>query len=401
MPDTNVQRKPTRKGPLSGLTFAVKDLFDVRGHTPSCGHPEYKRTHGHAERDAPVVRQLLDAGAQLEGVTVMDELAYSLAGENPHYGTPHNTAAPDRVCGGSSSGSAAVTAAGLVDFALGTDTGGSIRVPASFCGLFGLRPTHGRISLVGAMPLAPSFDTVGWLARDATTLTRVGEVLLGHGACCGNGNAKHKAPQHLLLAEDAFALLDNAPRTHLLAAVRQVTKQLLLEEEPLHIAHEGLDAWYAAFRRLQAREIWAEHGEWVERYRPQFGPGVRERFVAAESLAKTREHAEEDDALRESVRCRMRTMLPEETLLVLPAAPGPAPLRGADPDTLRAFRDNTMHLTCPAGLAGLPQVTIPLGQVGGLPLGLSLAAAPDQDMMLLHAAGLLDHAARKLARQTG
>jgi amidase len=165
-------------GPLAGLTFAAKDLFDVAGYVACAGNPDWLRTHAPAGKTAPVVQTLLEAGATLMGKTVTDELAFSMSGENIHYGTPINPAAPARIPGGSSSGSASATASKLVDFALGTDTSGSIRVPASYCGLFSLRPTHGRISCQGVIPLAPSFDTVGWVARDATLLQRIGEVLL-------------------------------------------------------------------------------------------------------------------------------------------------------------------------------------------------------------------------------
>ena len=165
-------------GPLAGLTFAAKDLFDIAGHVTGAGNPDWLRLHTPAPRTAPVVQTLLDAGADMVGKTHTDELSRGIFGENAHYGTPTNPRAPGRVPGGSSSGSAAAVAGGLVDFALGTDTGGSVRIPASFCGIFGIRPTHGRLSLDGVVGQAPSFDTVGWLARDADLLARVGAVLL-------------------------------------------------------------------------------------------------------------------------------------------------------------------------------------------------------------------------------
>src|SRR3546814_654433 len=165
-------------GPLAGVTFAAKDIFDTAGHVTGCGNPDWLRTHSPAVETAPVVHTLLEAGATLVGKTLTDEIAYSLNGENVHYGTPINVNAPGRIPGGSSNGSAAAVAGGLVDFALGSDTGGSVRVPASYCGIYGLRPTHDRISLDGVMPLAPSFDTVGWFAREADLIARVGQVLL-------------------------------------------------------------------------------------------------------------------------------------------------------------------------------------------------------------------------------
>jgi amidase len=380
VPGTPVHRAGKSHSPLSGLRFAAKDLFDVRGHTPSCGHPDWAATHEPARRDAPVIGRLLTSGAELIGMTVMDELAYSLAGETSHYGTPRNVNAEGRVCGGSSCGSAAATAAGLCDFALGTDTGGSIRVPASYCGIYGMRPSHGRIRLDGVMPLAPSFDTVGWFAQDVEVLARVGETLLETTV------DKHVRPTRLLLAEDAFELLGNAARTHLFSAVRRASQHLLLEEESVSVCDEDLGTWFETFRRIQAREIWAAHGEWVDRHHPEFGPGVRERFVAARSLAKTQEGAEQDASLRERVVCRMRTMLSDGVVLAIPAAAGPAPEIGADADSLQKFRAHTMRLTCTAGLAGLPQISMPHAEVGGLPMGLSLIAGAGQDELLLSTA---------------
>ena len=194
-------------GPLSGLRFAVKDLYDVEGHVTGCGNPDWLATHEPAESTAPAVTRLVEAGATMIGKTITDELAFSLFGENFHYGAPVNTRAPDRVPGGSSSGSAAAVAGGLVDFAVGSDTGGSVRVPASFCGILGIRPTHGRISIEGCMPLASTFDTVGWFANDPELLERVGRVLLDEPA-----GSKQPGRGGVLIAEDAFDLLEPSSR---------------------------------------------------------------------------------------------------------------------------------------------------------------------------------------------
>ena len=169
---------PTADGPLAGLSFAVKDLIDVADRLTGCGNPTWRDTHPPAAVHAVCVEQLLAAGAHAVGKTVTDELAFSLIGENHFYGTPLNAAAPNRVPGGSSSGSASAVACGLADFALGTDTGGSVRVPASNCGIWGLRTSHGFVSVAGVMPFAPTFDTVGILARSAEVLRRAAEVLL-------------------------------------------------------------------------------------------------------------------------------------------------------------------------------------------------------------------------------
>ncbi|MEY8879705.1 MAG: amidase family protein, partial [Leptothrix sp. (in: b-proteobacteria)] len=165
-------------GPLAGLRFAAKDLFDVAGQTTGAGNPTWLATHAPATRHAALVSQLLDAGASLAGKVLTDELAYSLHGDNAHHGAPINAASPERVTGGSSSGSAAAVAARLVDFALATDTGGSTRVPASYCGLWGLRTTHDLLPRDGLVALSRGFDTPNWLAHDAEVFERVGAVLL-------------------------------------------------------------------------------------------------------------------------------------------------------------------------------------------------------------------------------
>src|SRR5215471_11142282 len=197
--ETHVEIEGTSHGPLHGLKFAVKDIYDVAGHRTGFGSPDWLRTHEPAARTASVIQRLLDAGADLAGKTHTDELTWSLTGENAHYGAPGNVNAPGRITGGSSSGSASAVAAGVVDFALGSDTGGSVRLPASFSGILGIRPTHVRISLDGVCPLAPSFDTCGWFARDADILQRVGRTLL-----CDDAPAP--PPERLLIAQDALEI---------------------------------------------------------------------------------------------------------------------------------------------------------------------------------------------------
>ena len=214
-PDSDAYLAGASGGPLSGLTFAAKDIFDVAGHVTGCGNPHWKATHGPAESNSWAVQTLVNAGATMTGKTITDELTRGIFGENMHYGTPRNPRAPGRVPGGSSSGSASAVAGKLVDFALGSDTGGSVRVPASFCALYGLRPTHGRIPLEGMLLQAPTFDTTGWFARDAETFARVGAVILPPAA-------QTNRPRRLLIAEDAFALAEPEVRRALESAVESV-----------------------------------------------------------------------------------------------------------------------------------------------------------------------------------
>ncbi|MBI1964632.1 MAG: amidase [Betaproteobacteria bacterium] len=369
---THAEMEGAAEGPLAGLTFGVKDIYDIAGHKTGFGSPDWLRSHGAAARTAPVVRRLLDAGAAMVGKTHTDELTYSLNGENAHYGTPVNVNAPGRIPGGSSSGSAAAVAGGLCDFALGSDTGGSVRAPASFCGIFGMRPTHGRVSLEGACPLAPSFDTCGWFTRSAEALERVGRVLLGE--------ERGGTPRRLLLAQDAFALAGDAVSRALDLAVGRISA-LLGKPEPVAVAADGLPQWFQVFRVLQGAEAWAQHGEWVTRVKPELGPGIRQRVQWAADLdpglvgpAKMR---------REEIARHMEGLLAGGVVLVLPTVPGIAPVRNSPPAETEDFRSRALSLLCIAGLARLPQASLPLASLDGCPLGLSLIAARGSDAMLL------------------
>jgi amidase len=361
-------------GPLAGLTLAVKDIFDIAGVTTGCGNPDWLRTHQPASATASVVQRLIDAGATVVGKTITEELAYSVIGENFHYGTPLNTAAPDRVPGGSSSGSVSAVAGGRVDLALGSDTGGSVRVPASFCGIYGIRTSHGRIPLDHTMPLAPSFDTVGWFARDAALLRRAGEVVLG----------PDTGPQHtprLLIAEDAFELAEPAARAALEPVVAGLVAALGLPVARIRLSAEGLGVWYGHFRVLQAREAWQAHGAWIEQVEPKFGPGVRERFAWAKTVSD--EMVAAANAARARIRAGMDELVGDGSVIAMPAAPAGAPRKKSSQEVLESYRTRTLSLTCPAGHAGLPQVTLPLARAEGCPLGLSLIASGGSDLRLL------------------
>jgi amidase len=371
-----IELKRRDDGPLAGLSFALKDLFDVAGLPTGAGNPDWLATHPAAAANAPLLDLLLDAGASLVGKTLTDELAWSITGENAHYGTPINPAAPGRIPGGSSSGSAAATAGGLVDFAIGTDTGGSVRLPASFCGLYGARPTHGLISLAGAVALAPSYDVAGWFARDAGTFARVGTVLLGEGqAASGSKRA--------LIAGDFFDALAPDVAAALAPAVERVTSRFGGAER-VSVAGRQRAEWRDVFRVLQASEAWATHGDWIRARRPTFGPGVRERFAAAAVL----DASEVAAALvrRAAIREQMDALLGDDAVLILPTTPGIAPLRGRPETELAAFRATALEFLCPAGHAGLPQVSLPLATLENCPLGLSVMAPRGHDHWLFRLA---------------
>ena len=372
---THVAVKGSGSGPLAGLTFGVKDIYDIAGHKTGFGSPDWLATHDAATRTAAVVETLLAAGADIVGKTQTDELTYSLNGENAHYGTPVNANAPGRIPGGSSSGSAAATAGKLVDFALGSDTGGSVRAPASFCGVYGIRPTHGRVSLEGACALAKSFDTAGWFARDAVLLERIGRVLLGETAAVKPGAA--------LLAEDGFALLGSDAVEAFQPALEKI-KTVIGPLQPVTVSAEGLPQWFQAFRVLQGAEIHQQLGAWVAQVQPKLGPGVRERMQWTATL--TAADIAEAQAVRDAARRRMDELLRDNAVLVLPTVPDIAPLLNTPAAALDDFRARAMSLLCIAGHAGLPQVTLPLATLNGCPIGISLIAARGNDALLLELA---------------
>jgi amidase len=359
-------------GPLSELTLAVKDIFDVAGYPTGWGNPQKAAEAQPATQTAPSVQRLLDAGARFVGKTQTDELAFSLMGQNAHFPQPVNPVARDRVTGGSSSGSAAAVAGGLADIAIGSDTGGSIRAPASFCGLVGLRTTYGRIPLDGAMPLAPSFDTFGWFAKDITTYEKVAEVLFG------GDSAALSRPFHFP-SLDTFLLGESEAREYR----RMVTGiSMLLGEPPVAPAlNNSVDDLYWCFRKLQAYEAWASHGKWISERDRGLGPGVKERFEFGSTI--TAETVALEEKRRAGFRAELAEMLDNDGVLVLPTVPGAAPLKSLSFDATQAYRERALHLLCLSGLSGFPQITLPLGSVDAAPFGISLLGPAGSDLALI------------------
>ena len=370
VPGPRALREPSGAGVLDGLRLAVKDLIDVGGTPTTCGNPDWAASHAIPTQDAPCVAMLRAAGARIVGKTVTDELAFSLGGEHAFHGTPRNPAAPDRLPGGSSSGSAAAVAWREADLALGTDTGGSVRVPASFCGVHAMRPTHGRISLAGVLPFAESYDTVGWFARDAALLRKAGEVLLG---TQGQADAP---PLRLCMAEDALALTEPAVAQALRAWAQ--TKGITATREAFVRPWRETQEAYSV---LQGLEICAALGPWIRERRPTFGPAIASRFEVALALDPIMEapwRYWRDEMTRELVQ----RIGPDEAWL-LPAAPGVALPLNASGEQRGAFYERALALGALAGHAGLPQIVLPLLQVEGLPVGVSFIAGPGQDERLL------------------
>lgn len=374
VPGEDVVADGADDGPLRGLTFAAKDVFDVAGHVTGAGNPDWRRTHEPAERTATAVQRLLDAGATLVGRTISDELAYSLLGVNAHDGTPTNPAAPDSVPGGSSSGSAAATAAGLVDVALGTDTAGSVRVPAGLCGVYGVRPTFGAVPTDGVVGLAPSFDTVGWFARESLVLWQVAGVLLGPAP------EHHPPHDHLVVADDVWDAADDEVVEALLPAMQRLAVRLSTSQVD-RLASEGLDVWADQARILAAREAWTVHGDWLQATNPTLSLDIKQRFDAAALV--TDDEVTRARAVRDQAAKRLDDLLGPTTVLALPTTPEIAPLLASTDAQFAEFRRRTLVLTCIAGLAGLPQVTVPVTTLAEYPVGLSLIGAPGTDHQLL------------------
>ncbi|XWS57560.1 hypothetical protein CRYUN_Cryun09bG0184600 [Craigia yunnanensis] len=387
--------------PLSGLTFAVKDIFDIEGYVTGFGNPDWARTHSAATSTAPAVMDLLKGGATCFGKTVMDEMAYCMYGVNKHYGTPINPCAPDRVPGGSSSGSAVAVGAMLVDFSLGTDTGASVRVPASYCGILGFRPSLGAVSTAGVIPMSQSFDTVGWFARDPVILNRVGRVLLHL------PDVDPIKPNQIIIPEDCFRLSSvPSDRTAqvLVKSIEklfggQCVKHVILgdyvkDKVPSlqHFMVKGnedqednipsLAALSSAMRLLQRYEFKNNHAEWVTKVNPDLGPEISERIWDA--IKVTGEKIDFCHSVRTELRAALTSLLGDHGILALPTTPGEPPKVQANPATLDLFFSRPFSLLSIAGVSGFCQASIPLGMHDNVPVAISLVAKHGSDAFLLN-----------------
>lgn len=376
VPGAPVHATGAASGPLAGHGFAAKDLFDVAGLVTGCGNPDWAASHPPAVAHADAVQALLDAGATLVGRSITDEISLGLLGRNQFHGTPVNPRAPEHLPGGSSSGSAAAVAGGLADLALGTDSGGSVRVPSSFCGLYGMRPSHGRISVRGLMAQSPSFDTVGLFARNPALLATGYSLLL-------DDRAATAPVEQLLIAWDAFAISDAAVQEALRPAVAQLKAMFPAAE--ITLSEEGLPKWAERQRRLQQHEFGHTFREWIDAYNPRFS------FEVGRSLAMAALVAEEDltaeRAFRADVRAEILGRLDGRRLLCLPTTPILPPARGISLSAMAEAGRRITELTGIAGLTGLPQISLPLGETSdGIPVGLSLIGWPGADEVLLQTA---------------
>jgi len=360
-------------GPLSDLTFVAKDLFDVAGHPTGGGNPDWARDQQVPQKHAWAVQTLLDAGASFLGKTITDEISLGILGENVFDGTPLNSAAPDRVPGGSSSGTVAAVAAGLADTGIGTDTGGSVRVPSSFCGLYGIRPTHGRLDMSGLMPQAPSSDTTGWFARDASTFARVSAVMLGQ-------QIPSFQLKRLIIAVDAFGFAERETADALRPLVEKLSgfADEVIEEV---MAPQGISVWGQAQRSLQMAEAWSTFKDWIDRTNPAFAFNVARGLLMGSMIPEV--ELQRAALMKQEVQGRLDYLLPSGSVLVMPTAPFPAPLKGLPISEQIPVRERILALCGHGGLAGFPQVNIPGATVDGAPVGLSILAGRNEDASLI------------------
>jgi amidase len=366
-------------GPLEGLACVVKDMFDIAGEVTGAGNPAWLADHAAAVANADVITRVLDAGTSITGKTICDEFFYGILGANAHYGTPVNPRTPDRLPGGSSSGSATAVASGAADFALGSDTGGSLRIPAMANGIYGIRPTHGRVDLRGVLPLAQTFDTVGWLAASAGLLREVAPVLL-------QGKSEPAPITNVIHARDLMALVDPVVSAAFARFESRCTS-ILSPVTEVEVAPQGLDDWRETFRVIQGYEAWQAYGAWLDSHRADLGPGTKERFAYAKTV--NRETAHKARSHMDSIRSHLRAVVQQGTLLIMPTAPALAPLLTSSPAELDFYRARVMGFTCIAGHGGLPQISIPAGSADGVPVGVSLIGWPGADETLLELAASL------------
>lgn len=365
-----------KEGPLSGKTFAVKDLFDVEGYPTSFGQPHVLAASGIKQQSASMVLDLLNHGASFIGKTHLVEMAFALTGRNVHFGTPLNPSAPDRLPGGSSSGSAAAVAGGLADIGLATDTLGSIRVPASYCGVYGLRPSHGRLSLDGARPLSPSLDTGGWLTRDPATLVQLAESFL---------QSPPLRRIRILIPRGLMRSLEPGVAEAFEAFRKQVERSYGPIDD-LPIDQGTIDRWVGATRIIQGYEAWKAHATLLEMMRPALGPGIRERFEYAASISNgVYQRARLDQvSLREAF-----DRASGDGILMLPSAPGPSPLRTASDEDLEVHRTALLRQLALASLFSRPELSMPALKIDGLPVGVSLIGPSGSDLVLCRLAQTL------------
>ncbi|KAL5982204.1 hypothetical protein ACLOJK_016274 [Asimina triloba] len=394
---------PAARHPLAGLTFAVKDIFDIKDYVTGLGNPDWTRTHEPAKRTAAAITYLLKNGATCVGKTVMDEFSFGITGENMHYGTPTNPESQTLIPGGSSSGSAVAVAAELVDFSLGTDTTGCIRIPASFCGILGFRPSHGILPNGGVFANSQSLDTIGtfpgWLARDPFVLQRVGHVLLQASL------VERRRARRLIFADDCFQL-SKVPTQKSIYVVAKATENLSGYQAPKHINigpyiaskvpslkvfHEAstnmqqgistLKALSHVMVLLQRYEFKSNHEEWFKTVKPKLAPDIRVRVLAA--LNASHENIKLFYKARTEMRDALSSLLKDDGILVIPTVSDSPSVLTSRKSSSTEFLDRTLALLSIATMSGCCQVSVPLGKHDDCPIAVSFIASHGADKFLL------------------
>ncbi|KAG5030313.1 hypothetical protein JHK87_013827 [Glycine soja] len=390
---------PKAPHPLTSLTFALSDLFHIHGHVPSFGHPDWARTHEPSSSTAPAVSALVEGGATCVATTVLDDLALGIGGENKHFGTPTNPAVPARVPGGSSSGAAVAVAANFVDFALGIDTTGGVRVPAGFCGILGFRPSHGAVSHMGIIPISTSLDTVGWFAKDPNILRRVGHILLQAPF------VMQRSPRQIVIADDCFQHI-NVPLDRSSQVVVKATEKLFGRQVLKHInlgdylssrvpslkgcsgqkpngevKASSLKLLAHIMQFLLRHEFRLKHDDWMNTVKPDLHPGVsaqlHEKFEVSDA------EIENSKSVRSEMRAAVNSLLKDEGILVIPTVADPPPKLGGKEILSEDYQSRAFSLLSIASISGCCQVSIPLGFYDKYPVSVSLIARHGGDRFLL------------------
>ena len=370
--ENHIALQGSGEGSLEGLVFGVKDVFKILGSTWGNGHPEWLRTSNPDEFTSSMITKLLEDGADLVGKTICDELCFSISGENWNYGSPINPHDARRLTGGSSSGTAAATAGGLVDFALGSDCLGSVRVPASYNGVLGMRPTYQRVPNDGEVKYCDSMDVLGYVAASPEIFKKVSKVILGE-------DEKEFKFKRLLVAKDCFNIVNGDVKEALQPAVEYIGNKLESIEE-VEVSLEGLENWVETFRIIQGYEVWESYGGWVRKYKPNLSQGPKERLEWTSTITMQ----EYKNALIEMKRIikRIEELIPEDAVLCLPTAASVAPLKSAPLEEINATRLQSSALLCISALSGTPQVTLPMIKQHNVPLGITLIGAKGTDLAL-------------------
>ena len=360
------------KGNLLDMRFLCKDMCQIKGFKTSCGNPDFYKHTAEATENAPFLEKILNEGAILEGITICDEFFYSIIGENIHYGTPSNKNAPNCVPGGSSSGSAAALTQINYDFTIGTDTGGSVRVPASFCGIYGFRPTHGRINLNKVYPMSESFDTLGWFSNNKSNMLKVGKVFFDH---------FEEIPieqKNILIPIDIINNLDENIKSQFYDYCENKFKNL----KKVQLSKYNKSELAECFRVIQGYEIKLSMLPWIQKYNPKISTEINSRFEVTKNI--TVNMYNESINLRKEFVSELDKNLSKEALIIFPTTPFSAPITGQSDDDLSELRKKVMEFTCIGGLSSRPQISIPKFKGSTGPIGLSVLGNKSADEIILN-----------------